>query len=116
MRIEGNRIYSNAGLVLVRKEDKLVVGNYRALGYIYDIGGVHLESPRLELPEDYEELTVTQLYSLYPELVEKYIRSHYTVSDELAIHRQRDTKPEQFKEYFDYCEECKARAKRELGL
>lgn len=50
----------------------------------------------------------------YPELVEKMIRSRYTVSAELAILRQRDTKPDEYQAYFAFCEECKARAKAEI--
>ena len=53
---------------------------------------------------------------LYPELVEELIRQRYTVSQELAIHRQRDTKPTEFAEYNSYCEECKATAKRILKM
>ena len=40
-----------------------------------------------------------------------YIRERYTIDQEFAILRQRDTKPEEFAEYDKYCEECKARAK-----
>ena len=47
----------------------------------------------------------------YKQKVEDYIREKYTVSDELAILRQRDTKPEEYAEYYAYCEECKAKAK-----
>ena len=50
----------------------------------------------------------------YEELVEQLIREKYSVNQELAIQRQRDTKPEEFEVYFSYCEECKAFAKREL--
>ena len=53
---------------------------------------------------------------LYPELVEELIRQRYTISQELAIHRQRDTKPTEFANYNAYCEECKVEAKRVLGL
>lgn len=52
----------------------------------------------------------------YPQLVEKKIRTKYSVSAELAILRQRDTKPEEFTEYNTYCEQCKAQAKTELGI
>lgn len=52
----------------------------------------------------------------YPNLVEYNIRTKYSVSDELAILRQRDTKPEEFAEYNAYCEQCKAQAKTELGI
>lgn len=47
----------------------------------------------------------------YEECVEQLIREKYSVSDELAILRQRDTKKEEFDEYFAFCEECKAIAK-----
>lgn len=52
----------------------------------------------------------------YPQLVENKIRTKYSVSAELAILRQRDTKPEEFAEYNAYCEQCKAQAKTELGI
>lgn len=49
----------------------------------------------------------------YEERVEALIRERYSVSDELAILRQRDTKPAEFEEYFRYAEACKAQvAKR----
>ncbi len=47
----------------------------------------------------------------YEEKVEQFIREKYTISDELAILRQRDTKPDEFNEYFAFCEECKLKAK-----
>ena len=52
----------------------------------------------------------------YPQLVESKIRKKYSVSAELAILRQRDTKPEEFTEYNNFCEQCKAQAKTELGI
>lgn len=53
---------------------------------------------------------------LYPELVEELIRQRYSITQELAIQRQRDTKQEQFSEYDDYCESCKVAAKKILGI
>lgn len=47
----------------------------------------------------------------YEERVEQLIRERYSLSAELAIQRQRDTKPLEFSEYFAYCEECKIKAK-----
>jgi hypothetical protein len=47
----------------------------------------------------------------YEEKVEQLIREKYTISDELAIQRQKDIKPSEFSEYFAYCEECKLKAK-----
>ena len=43
----------------------------------------------------------------YEKKIVYLIRDKYTIDDELAILRQRDTKPEEFAEYNAYCEECK---------
>ena len=48
----------------------------------------------------------------YGNVVEEFIRQRYSVSQELAIQRQKDAKPEEYIDYYDYCEECKAEAKR----
>ena len=47
----------------------------------------------------------------YEDEVNRLIRLKYSLSEELAILRQRDTKPDEFKAYNDYVEECKAKAK-----
>lgn len=47
----------------------------------------------------------------YEDEVNRLIRLKYSLNDELAILRQRDTKPDEFKAYNDYAEECKAKAK-----
>lgn len=45
---------------------------------------------------------------LYDEAVNAKIREKYTESQEFAILRQRDEKPEEYEAYYAYCEECKA--------
>lgn len=50
----------------------------------------------------------------YEERVEELIRERFSINQELAIQRQRDTKPSEFDEYFAYCEECKRIAKEEI--
>ena len=50
----------------------------------------------------------------YEERVEQLIRARYSLNEELAIQRQRGTKPNEFEEYFAYCEQCKAEAKKEI--
>lgn len=52
----------------------------------------------------------------YEEQVVALIRKRYSSDDELAILRQRDTKPEEFEQYFNFCEECKATVKQKLGM
>ena len=47
----------------------------------------------------------------YEETVTELIRRRYSLDNELSISRQRDSKPDEFKEYYDYCESCKKDAK-----
>ena len=51
---------------------------------------------------------------LYPNLVSRLIRERYSIDDEMAILRQRDTKPDEYEAYNAFCEECKARARKEI--
>jgi hypothetical protein len=51
----------------------------------------------------------------YERLIIKRIRERYTLNQELAILRQRDSKPDEFATYNAYVEECKAIAKQELA-
>ena len=44
----------------------------------------------------------------YNEAVNAKIRERYTDSQEFAILRQRDEKPDEYQAYYAYCEECKA--------
>ena len=52
---------------------------------------------------------------LYETEIIRKIRKRYTVNQELAILRQRDTKPQEFAEYNAYVEKCKAEVKKSLG-
>lgn len=49
----------------------------------------------------------------YEERVVQLIRERYDIDAELAILRQRDSKPEEFAQYNAYCEQCKTQAKQE---
>lgn len=65
-----------------------------------------------------KEYTAEQLekqkQAKYERLVEQYIRQQYSISQELAILRQRDSKVEEFNAYNEYAEECKAKAYLEV--
>lgn len=67
------------------------------------------EVPESEVPSEETE------YINYDEEVNALIRERYSVSQEFAILRQRDTKPEEYKQYNDYCEECKAKVKAKIA-
>ena len=51
----------------------------------------------------------------YENIVSKMIAEKYPLEAELALHRQREIKIEEFQEYFDYCEECKQIVKEALS-
>lgn len=61
----------------------------------------------VETPD--EEFKDTRSYS---EKVVSLIREKYSLDEELAIQRQRDSKPQEFSEYYAYCEACKQKAKQ----
>ena len=57
-----------------------------------------------QIPDAYDGLS-------YAGVVSMLIREKYSLDDEIAINRQRDTKPQEFSEYFEFCEECKNKAR-----
>lgn len=52
----------------------------------------------------------------YGEAINQKIREKYTESQEFAILRQRDEKPDEYAEYYAYCEDCKAYVKSKITL
>lgn len=65
-----------------------------------------------EAPETTEDGTETSTVPMdYGETVNGLIRRKYTLSEELAILRQRDTKAEEFEAYNSYAESCKEEAR-----
>ena len=56
----------------------------------------------------------------YPEVTNAIIRSKYSESDEMAIHRHHGNDPEEYaeewQEYNEFCESAKALAKNWLGI
>lgn len=80
------------------------------------IGGKWVANPTLEafLSDGWREYIApepTPYQPTYEERVVELIRLRYDVNAELAILRQRDSKPEEFAEYNSYCEECKRKIK-----
>lgn len=65
-----------------------------------------------EAPEATDNGTETPPAQIdYGETVNGLIRRKYTLSEELAILRQRDTKAEEFEAYNTYAESCKEEAR-----
>lgn len=82
---------------------KIPVMYYRNGAIVYE----YEEAP--EATEDGTETPPAQID--YGETVNGLIRRKYTLSEELAILRQRDTKAEEFEAYNAYAESCKEEAR-----
>lgn len=69
----------------------------------------------VEQCEEVDEIpTISENNLTYKNRVNDLIRSRYMLSEELAILRQKDEKPDEYRAYFAFCEECKSKAKLEL--
>lgn len=64
--------------------------------------------------DKYNQRKQKELDESYEMLIVSKIRERYTIDQELALLRQRDTKPEEFTEYNTYVELCKAEIKQTL--
>ena len=64
--------------------------------------------------QEYVPAPVEPYVPTYEERVEQLIRERYSLNQELAIQRQRETKVDEFNAYYEYCEECKTKAKEQL--
>lgn len=64
--------------------------------------------------EKYKSRKKQELKTQYEDIIVEKIRQRYSINQELAILRQRDTKPEEFAEYNAYVEQCKVEVKEEL--
>ena len=72
-----------------------------------------LENGTYIVKDEADYPAIPEIEPTYEETVVALIREKYSLDEELAIQRQRDSKPEEFSAYFEYCEECKLKAKEE---
>lgn len=68
----------------------------------------------VEQCEEVDEIPNIRNEEDYGNQVNDLIRRRYSLSEELGILRQKDEKPDEYREYFAFCEECKVNAKLEL--
>lgn len=97
------------------KVRSFVVEDNRVMATL-QIGGEWVANPTLKafFTDGWREYVVpepTPYQPTYEEQVVELIRIRYDMNAELAILRQRDSKPEEFAEYNTYCEECKRKIK-----
>ena len=115
------------------KQDKLFIKHHDAVEEIKKVshlevfrrnektGGVEYKEvidipyqPAKEAYDEYEDIQVIVPYTKEQIIISK-IRERYTIDQELAILRQRDTKPQEFAEYNAYVEQCKVEAKEVIN-
>lgn len=68
----------------------------------------------VEQCEEVDEIPNIRNEEDYGNQVNDLIRRRYSLSEELSLLRQRDSKQEEYQKYNAYCEECKSKAKLEL--
>ena len=111
--------------------------NVDPLGNIFEVENeaIYLENgfTKIELEDKYKDVEYEDFNNDLTFSIEKYntrkqkenndeyenkvvalIRQKYNVNQELAILRQRDTKPLEFAEYNEYVEQCKEQVKNEI--
>ena len=81
-------------------------------GYCREMTAEEIEEINLK-KQNFERNKFNQMS--YEDLVVLFIREKYSIDEELAIQRQRETKASEFYEYNSYCEKCKSKAK-ELSI
>lgn len=79
-------------------------------------GGKQIYNPSEErlLAQGWEEYTPEpseEYQPTYEERVVELIRQRYSIDDEIAILRQKETKADEYAAWYAYCEQCKAEAK-----
>ncbi len=111
----GNRIFNPSHKLLLERGYKpIIIAEYPQDGKHYK--------------QSYEE-TETEIHTVwadneaeywksidYDDAVNAEIRKKYSQSQEFAILRQRDEKPEEYEAYYAYCEQCKAFVKTQKGI
>lgn len=101
--IKNNQVYST--------KDKFV---HRIGTNTYFKKGIVLATDTVD---NYEEVDEIPKYTSeeYKTKVRELIKEKYTIEDEIALYRQKDIKAVEFEEYYQFCEECKIKAKEELN-
>lgn len=82
-------------------------------GVYRDMTAAELAEIRAEQAKEEQEYWANVSYA---EAVNAEIRKQYSESDEFAILRQMNRKPQEYEEYDRYCEQCKKYVKEKKGV
>lgn len=113
------------------KKTEVINGELYLIKTVFENGGKYAEkicpipeTPGKEAWDEYEDILVYIPYTAeeleekaraeYERKTDRLIRKRYTLSQELSLLRQQQEKPEEYAEYFAYCEACKRAAKAEI--
>ena len=66
----------------------------------------------MEVSYNYNQVIVENPVN-YGKIVAALVKEKYSYNDEISIIRQKDNKPAEYQEYFDFAESCKILAKDE---
>jgi hypothetical protein len=106
-----NELYTNGKEVKRRNKIVIVVDGYRYFNPSHELLIANGWQPYTPPTPEQPEITPEQMYK---DRVIELVREEYSVDDELAILRQRDTKIDEFNTYNLFVEECKSQARREI--
>ena len=107
---------------------KIAINEYRIMGSISELTAeelgdytiINIPYPDVVFEDFISGIFSEELYSLrkkdtnnelYKQSIIRKIREKYSIDDEMAIVRQRISKPAEYAEYETYCEQAKAEAK-----
>ena len=124
---KGKLIADTITRIVPAVEGREEVGHYETIAE-YPNGGKDVkwvvDQPYIAPQTEREEVEQIQIYipftaeeqaeydrTIYERLVESRIRQRYTLSQELAILRQKEAKAEEYQAYYEFCEACKAEIK-----
>lgn len=96
--------YNEDGVIIAEEHEEVLTRTIPIMGLIY----------RDATQEEIAEMQGKTPPVNYGEAVNNAIRERYSVSQEFAILRQKDEKPEEYAEYYAYCEECKEKVKQSM--
>jgi hypothetical protein len=104
-------LYIKNGEIRDSRKIAVVVDGYRYFNPSHEMLIANGWQPYTPPTPSQPEVTPEQMYK---DRVIELVRAEYSVDDELAILRQRDTKIDEFNSYNTFVEECKVTARREI--
>lgn len=103
----------NGKLTLSKPEEYFINNGWYKVITNFKIGETNIDEENKIINIYSDSKLVKQRYE--QDIINK-IRKKYSIDEELAILRQRDTKPDEFKEYFDFCESVKTEFKTKYNI